>query len=247
MTFIRRIVVGASTARLRVKLVDGPAGTGAGALSESAHLIVSIARMLTAQFSRRSDLNPDVERSLAQFRHRIFIEKMKWPLAATGDKERDQFDRPDTVYVIARDDSKAICGCGRLLPTTSPYLLQEVFPQLMAGAPLPADSEVWELSRFAIDNRDQKLTADEAWAHTCQLVASVVECALQLGATRLIAFSHIGNKRLLRRMGVNVSRIAPPQWIGGQPVLPFWIELDAITRHALSIETSERTTEDAIS
>jgi acyl homoserine lactone synthase len=199
--------------------------------------------MLTAQFSRRSDLNPDVERSLAQFRHRIFIEKMKWPLPANGGNERDQFDRPDTVYVIASDKAGAICGCGRLLPTTSPYLLQEVFPQLMVGAPLPATAEIWELSRFAIDNRDQKLTSDEAWAHTRQLVRSVVECAIELGATRLIAFSHIGNKRLLRRMGVHVNRIAPPQWIDGQPVLPFWIELDSITRNALGIEAQERADE----
>jgi acyl homoserine lactone synthase len=185
--------------------------------------------MLTAHFSTRSALHPDVERSLAQFRHRMFVEKMKWPLTSEDDKERDQFDRPDTVYVIARDDSGAICGCSRLLPTTSPYLLQQVFPQLMGEVPLPIAPEVWELSRFAIDNRDQKLSAGEAWAHTCQLVNSVVECALQLGAKRLIAFSHIGNKRLLRRMGVHVNGIAPPQWIDGQPVLPFWIEFDAIT------------------
>jgi acyl homoserine lactone synthase len=201
--------------------------------------------MLTAQFSTRSALHPDVERSLAQFRHRIFVEKMKWSLPSTGDKERDQFDRPDTVYVIARDDSDAICGCSRLLPTTGPYLLQQVFPQLMGDVPLPAAPDVWELSRFAIDNRDQKLSADEAWVHTCQLVNSVVECALQLGAKRLIAFSHIGNKRLLRRMGVHVNRIAPPQWIDGQPVLPFWIELDAITCDTFDIAMPERRSEGA--
>jgi acyl homoserine lactone synthase len=196
--------------------------------------------MLTAQFSTRSDLHPDIEQSLARFRYRIFVEKMKWSLPGTGGKERDQFDRPDTVYVIARDASGAICGCGRLLPTTGPYLLQQVFPGLMGEIQLPSEPDVWELSRFAIDNRDRRLTSDQAWAHTCQLVGSVVECAIALGARRLIAFSHIGNERLLRRMGVRVNRIGPTQWIDSQPVVAFWIELDATTCAALELDLVKR-------
>lgn len=74
---------------------------------------------------------------LASYRHKVFVERLGWQLQAEDGFEFDQFDRPDTVYVIT------------LLPTTRPYVLGEVFPQLMRDLPVPDSPEVWELSRFA--------------------------------------------------------------------------------------------------
>ncbi len=51
--------------------------------------------------------------------------------------------------MVAQNDTGEIIGTARLLPTTQPYLLGEVFPQLMNGLPVPACEDVWELSRFA--------------------------------------------------------------------------------------------------
>ena len=36
-----------------------------------------------------------------------------------------------------------------MLPTTRPYLLDEVFPHLLHGIAPPHSPDVWELSRFA--------------------------------------------------------------------------------------------------
>src|SRR5574343_396117 len=104
--------------------------------------------MITTMTSRSCDLGPDLESALAAYRYRVFVEEMGWPLQAQIGQERDQFDRPDTLYVIARHPAGELCGCARLLPTTQPYLLDEVFPALMAGQPLPHSPGVWELSRF---------------------------------------------------------------------------------------------------
>ncbi|WP_347333173.1 acyl-homoserine-lactone synthase, partial [Ralstonia pseudosolanacearum] len=65
-----------------------------------------------------------VDAALAHYRHQIFVGQLGWQLPmADGRFERDQYDRDDTVYVVARDADGAICGCARLLPTTRPYLL----------------------------------------------------------------------------------------------------------------------------
>lgn len=100
--------------------------------------------------ARAGDLSPLLNRALGRYRYRVFIETLGWQLDTPPGIERDRFDRPETVHVIARDDQHAIVGYARLLPTTGPYLLGEMFPQLMNGLPPPCSEEVWELSRFAV-------------------------------------------------------------------------------------------------
>jgi len=195
--------------------------------------------MLNLVSGKPAELNPELRLQLAKYRHRIFIEDLGWSLPTVDGLECDQFDHADTVYVIATDDVGEVAGCGRLLPTSKPYLLGEIFPTLMGGAPLPCTPDVWELSRFAINVLGAEvLTAKQAWENTCRLMTEIVRVADSYGARRLIAFSVLGNERLLRRMGVNVHRAAPPQLIDGKPTLPFWVEIDQQTRTALGLDST---------
>ncbi|MBL8509790.1 acyl-homoserine-lactone synthase [Chitinimonas sp. JJ19] len=192
--------------------------------------------MLQMVSGTREQLRGGMEVSLAQYRHRVFIRELGWPLQTEDGLERDAFDRADTLYVVAHDDQGRVCGCGRLLPTSGPYLLGEVFPGLMGDIPLPRSAQIWELSRFAISTPEgMRLTGEQAWRNTCALMADIVRVASEQGAERLIAFSAVGNERLLRRMGVNVHRVSAPQLIDGKPVLAFWIEIDEQTLSALGI------------
>lgn len=194
--------------------------------------------MLNLVSGRSAELGPDLKLQLARYRHKVFIEGLGWPLPSVDGMDRDQFDHAETVYVIATGESGEVAGCGRLLPTDQPYLLGEVFPTLMGGAPLPRTPDVWELSRFAITTPCcEVLTARQAWENTCSLMAEIVRVAGSYGARRLIAFSVLGNERLLRRMGVNVHRAAPPQMIDGKLTLPFWVEIDQQTRTALGLDS----------
>ncbi|MEF9673284.1 acyl-homoserine-lactone synthase [Pseudomonas sp. MWU13-2100] len=182
------------------------------------------------------ELGSRVETALASYRHKIFLEKLGWPLPSKNGEEVDEFDRADTVYVVAKNPLGDICGCARLLPTTRPYLLSEVFPELMGDTPLPHAADTWELSRFsATALNEPNSNTLQSWRNTCTLVAETVAAAIQLGAARLIAFSAVGNERLLRRMGVTVHRVSAPQLIDGKPVLAFWIEIDEQTKSALNI------------
>lgn len=79
---------------------------------------------------------------MARYRHAVFVERLGWQLQSTGRLELDQFDRRDTAYVIALNSADNVVGMARLLSTDRPYLLAEVFPQLMAGQPLPRSALV---------------------------------------------------------------------------------------------------------
>jgi len=192
--------------------------------------------MLNAVTGTVSDLLPGMASALAKYRYEIFVKELGWPLRCEEGVELDAFDRPDTVYVLACDNNQEVFGCARLIPTHRPYLLAEVFPHLMEGNPLPSSSDVWELSRFAISKpKGQVVSAEQAWKNTVKLVREVIEVARSKGAFRLIAFTAVGNERLLKRMGVNTRRISAPQLIDDKPIVPFWIEIDEETTHALCL------------
>lgn len=85
-----------------------------------------------------------------QERKRVFIDLLRWDLPALdGRYEIDQFDTPSTIYlIIAGTDGKHL-GSLRLLPTTQPHVLGDVFPGLCdLGAPSAPD--VWEISRLCL-------------------------------------------------------------------------------------------------
>lgn len=152
--------------------------------------------------------------------------------------ERDQFDHPNTLYVIAREPNGAICGCARLLPTTEPYLLSEIFPTLLAGLPAPRTRDVWELSRFAAATTDPNSTLN-AGVNTRKLLAAAVATAVEQGARRLITVSPLGIERLLHRMGIHAHRAGPPLQVKGKPIVACWIEIDEQTAAALGIPSIE--------
>ena len=82
------------------------------------------------------DLPADVAVGLARYRYDIFVKQLGWELPSQENSgERDQYDRSDTVYVVARDDFNAICGCARLLPTTE---CPEAWKASRTAAPLTA-------------------------------------------------------------------------------------------------------------
>jgi acyl homoserine lactone synthase len=175
-----------------------------------------------------SGLPPELVRRLWQYRHRVFVERLGWPLESQQGCEHDRFDREDTVYVALEGPRQAILGCARLLPTTRPYLLAEVFPQLLHGAEPPRDPQVWELSRFAamdFGRRSATPLAQFSSSATARLMHESMECARRLGAARLITVSPLGIERLVRRLGLDARRAGAPLELGGQAMFACWIEL----------------------
>lgn len=83
-------------------------------------------------------------------RHRktTFVYGLRWPLPIIAGEERDAYDRDDTRYLIARErGTRPLRASARLLPTTAPHLMGDLFAHTCPGGP-PAGDTVWEASRF---------------------------------------------------------------------------------------------------
>ena len=170
----------------------------------------------------RSQLPDRLPGQLGRYRHRVFIQRLGWQIAAAPHQERhleqDQFDQQDTVYVIALTAAGQVCGCARLISTTQPTLMREIFPHLMQDA-LPHSHQVWELSRFASDSP----------AITRHLLDAVLHCAAELGIQRLIALSPLAVERLLKRWGIDTQRAGVPTQMAGKWICARWIDVPPLT------------------
>jgi acyl homoserine lactone synthase len=173
-------------------------------------------------------LAPEVLLGQAHYRYRVFVERLGWDLKVTNDLEFDQFDRPDTLYVVAQDDDGAIIGTARLLPTTWPYLLAEIFPRLLGDVPAPCSNEIWELSRFAaVDLQDKTGSALSQFSSPAAvgLLHAAMRAAARRGARQLITVSPLGVERLLRKAGFRAWRTAPPVIVDGHPLVSILIDV----------------------
>jgi acyl homoserine lactone synthase len=179
------------------------------------------------------DLPRQVMTGIARYRHKVFIDMLGWPLSASNGMELDQFDRPDARYVVAHDDHGAVIGTARLLPTTQPYLLGEVFPHLMGDQPAPCSDEVWELSRFAaVDfSLEKPLVGLGQFSSllAVDLLLAAIKCAHVHKVNWLITVSPLGVERLLFRAGFRARRLAPPVIVDGVPIFACAISIE--TRH----------------
>src|SRR3954470_24920380 len=87
-----------------------------------------------------------------KLRHEVFKERLAWEVGCHDGHERDMFDELDPVYIVC-EQAAEVLGSWRLLPTTKPYMLKDVFPELLHGQPAPEAPDVWEISRFAVSKR----------------------------------------------------------------------------------------------
>ncbi len=138
--------------------------------------------------------------AIARYRHRVFIEKLGWDLNGRDGPEIRPIRPCPNLYVAARDASGEI-GTARLLPTECPYLLGEVFPQLMGAPSLCATRSTWNprVSRPLISSSDGDALSQFSSAIAAELLEAVLAEAARHGIRRLIIVSPLGIERLLRR------------------------------------------------
>lgn len=161
----------------------------------------------------RQKLPPQLFEQMGHYRSEVFINRLGWELNTINGMELDEFDGPDAVYVCSQDEDGNVNGVARLLPTTGPYLMEKVFPQLWAGNELPCDPKIWELSRFAMvdPTNSVRVSPNQASAVAASaLLRQVIQTAKMKGANTLITVSPVGMERLLRLNGYAVIRAGIP-------------------------------------
>jgi len=151
-----------------------------------------------------------------QLRAEVFAAHLGWDVATLCRREIDDFDTPAAVYgAVSAEYGDELEGCFRLLPTTGPYMLKDVFPQLLHGHPAPQDVRIMESSRFAVRPSVLKgrgiAGLNEVTAH---LLILQIQYCLAHDIHTVVSVTDLRFERVLRSAGLGCDRYGPPLQVG---------------------------------
>lgn len=149
-----------------------------------------------------------------RLRCRVFSDRLEWDVHVREGMEIDQFDELGPIYLLCRAD-RSVHGCVRLLPSTGPTMLRDVFAQLLDGKAPPEDPRIWESSRFALDLPAGGPRSDHGLAQaTFELFVGMIEFGLAHSLVEIVTVTDVRIERILRRAQWPLRRLGTPQPIG---------------------------------
>jgi N-acyl-L-homoserine lactone synthetase len=142
-----------------------------------------------------------------RLRARIFHDHLHWDVRVTDGKERDKYDDEQPVYIIETDDeAREVKGSLRLLPTTGPTLLADVFSDTLPDAVHLSAPTIWECSRLCLDEellgRGRK---DEKFFACASLLNGMADVAIGAGIESIVGNFDASMLRLYRLLGCEVE------------------------------------------
>jgi acyl homoserine lactone synthase len=173
--------------------------------------------------------NADTHRRLLdqmfRLRARIFHDRLGWDVQIIDGRERDKYDDEAPVYLICADDQSL-----RLLPTTGPTVLADVFSDTLPDAAHLCAPTIWECTRFCVD--DQILACrnlDELHLTSALLIAALGDLGLKAGIESILGNFDSSMLRLYRHIGCEVEVLGCTRRYG----VPIYLGLFPITETIL--------------
>jgi acyl homoserine lactone synthase len=154
---------------------------------------------------------PELMTEVFRLRARVFKNRLDWDVKVVNGCEIDAFDKLNPAHVVSIDDEGHVVGCMRLLQTTGPHMLSDVFPELMDGEPPLRSSTIWEATRFCVDTERLSggRTRNSISYVTSEVMLGAFEYARKAGVTDAVAVIDPIMDRVLKR-----SANAPYDYLG---------------------------------
>jgi acyl-homoserine lactone synthase len=152
-----------------------------------------------------------------RFRHEQFVERFGWEDVRRADgREIDAFDTEGAIH-LALFSGRLVVGYSRLLPTTTPHLLSDVYPHLMGERTWRREPTVYEWTRCVASEDNARINGLQA-SHL--LMTGVMEFCLTAGIEALIVETHPKLVNLLLTTGWDVTVLNQPSVLGEKLVVP---------------------------
>lgn len=157
------------------------------------------------------DDHPEILKQMHQLRARTFADRLGWEVVVENGEERDVFDGLDPAYLIALNDHGRVVGGMRLLQTTGPNMLADVFSALLAGEPAPRSARTWEGSRIFVDTEaaPERRGRNSISIYTSELMIAALEYAMSAGIEDIVSVFDVLMLRVLKWSGN-----APADYLG---------------------------------
>lgn len=171
-----------------------------------------------------------VLRSMFEARKQVFVDLLKWDVPVVGGRfEVDQFDDPDALYVIVATPDGEHLGSARLLATTRPHILGDLYSELCAG-PVPCGPRTFEITRFCLGRNQGSRQRRET---RNRLVSALVHVALAQGIATYTGVAEIDWLQQILAFGWDCRPLGPPRAVDGQLLGALEIAITAETPRLL--------------
>jgi acyl homoserine lactone synthase len=160
-------------------------------------------------------LHPRQIDDMHRLRARVFAERLAWSVTVKDGREFDDFDKLDPLYLVAEDQNGKIRGTVRLLPTTGPNMLSDVFPELLPPNQTVRSPRIWESSRFSVDHEALAERSDKLVNRTtAELLCGMTEVGIKVGLDFIVSVVDVHMERVLKRANCHCERLGEPKKIG---------------------------------
>jgi N-acyl-L-homoserine lactone synthetase len=115
-------------------------------------------------------------------RYEIYVKQRGWTgLQSDNQREYDEYDNTDTVYLMNLSETGALRSTFRLLPTTSPYLLKKL-SHFVSGE-IPTSPKIWDMTRWMIAPSERRQPGEQRSRAQAELACGLYEFAATRGIT----------------------------------------------------------------
>ena len=170
-----------------------------------------------------------------KLRKLIFKDRMEWNVDISSEGlEIDEYDLPETVYIIVRDEQGRAVGIWRMLPSTSPSMIRDIWPEFLVDFPMPQHPDTWEVSRFGVhcythDRRDHIRQVSQV---TAKLITALLTVTSMTGIRDIYTMYNPQVGRSVQRIGFIADATSKDYPVDGKPSIVgrFKMTLDALER-----------------
>ncbi|NTA35583.1 acyl-homoserine-lactone synthase [Agrobacterium salinitolerans] len=156
-----------------------------------------------------------------RLRKRVFVDRLGWDVSVSDHRERDRYDELHPAYLLWCDeDRQQLYGSVRLMPTTGPTLLYDVFRATFPDACDLMAPGIWEGTRMCIDEdaiyrNMPELRLDRAF---CLLLLALCETALAHGIHTMVSNYEPHMRRVYQKAGAELDELGGSSGYGRFPV-----------------------------
>ena len=156
-----------------------------------------------------------------RLRKRVFKDQLGWDVPISGECERDAYDRLSPAYILWTDETKSrLYGSLRLMPTTGPTLLFDVFDRTFPTTADIAAPGIWEGTRMCVD--EDRLSADhpdlDPGRAFCLMLLALCEVAMAHGVHTMISNYEPHMARIYKKAGCELDELGRADGYGKRPV-----------------------------
>lgn len=167
--------------------------------------------------------------NMVRARADVFHTRMRWDVKIEHEREEDEYDRQyNPLYIVVERPDGSHATSIRLLPTTGPTMLRNVFHRFFPNCPDIYGANIWEVTRYCATYRK----GDPA-SYTGELFVKLSEICLDAGIDIVTGVFFKPMYRILMRSGWDPIPVTTSEW-DGKPIVLGTFEMSEPRMHDIA-------------